>query len=707
MKEKKSIKDMLWLCDSQWAENGMAAVQIALATFGILALELALIRWTSTQIRIFAYFNNLVLIAAFLGMGLGVALGRKYPGLVHWTIPMLFVLSVPLAFSEKLKLVQMPFPDKGIFLWGADRLAESAFQNIFNLSVVVLLFIAVVAVFIFAGSVVGHLFSKLSPLRAYSADLLGSLMGIIVFTATTFFNASPPIWLFVGGLPFAWLSRKKLSLCAFAGVIVLGWFSINNAIYSPYNRIDLHKIDGGEYVLNVNRDFHQYIHNLSDSALKDKKRSRESLETSAYLRGVYDIPFRINDIRNRTLVVGAGTGNDVQAALRNGYQTVYAVEIDRNIMELGKKLHPEKPYGDSRVKLVVNDARAFFEQYKGDSFDNICYGLLDSHAMFSSMSSLRLDNYVYTEEGIRAAWKHLSKQGHLSISFSIFAGPWIMHRLYWTITKATGTEPIVVYNKMNYGATYIVGADMAELHYDRLKNYSRLYSGPNVMKTVRTTSDNWPFLYIRPSQVPWGYIIILVLVLVIAFIATPLVFGWKSITSEFDPALFFMGAAFLLIETRGITTLSLVLGSTWIVNSAIFAGILLMVLLANLCVERFGFQNPLPWFFFLLLSVVLLYFFDNSVLNKFPLLYRALAGGVINALPVGFAGIIVSIVLSRSSDPTASLGSNLLGSVIGGCLEYLSMYIGLSALVQIALILYLSALFFAMKKNRKLLISGQ
>ena len=65
----------------EWTKRaGPVAFQIALATFGILALELALIRWTSGQIRAFAYFNNLVLVGAFLGMGLGVALGRRRPG---------------------------------------------------------------------------------------------------------------------------------------------------------------------------------------------------------------------------------------------------------------------------------------------------------------------------------------------------------------------------------------------------------------------------------------------------------------------------------------------------------------------------------------------------------------------------------------------------------------------------------------------------
>jgi hypothetical protein len=114
--------------DSRWAERkGSMPWLIGLTTFGILALELALIRWTSSQVRIFAYFNNIVLICAFLGMGLGVALGRRYPGLVHFVLPALLVLALPLAFSEPLHLVQMRFPDRSIVLWGGEIAAIPGF----------------------------------------------------------------------------------------------------------------------------------------------------------------------------------------------------------------------------------------------------------------------------------------------------------------------------------------------------------------------------------------------------------------------------------------------------------------------------------------------------------------------------------------------------------------------------------------------------
>src|SRR3954469_17884976 len=97
----------MWFSDATWGERTKRiSWLIACVTFGTLALELALIRWTSAQVRVFAYFSNVVLICAFLGIGLGVALGRRRPGLVHTVLPCLLLLALPLAFSVPLDLVQ-------------------------------------------------------------------------------------------------------------------------------------------------------------------------------------------------------------------------------------------------------------------------------------------------------------------------------------------------------------------------------------------------------------------------------------------------------------------------------------------------------------------------------------------------------------------------------------------------------------------------
>ncbi|MEN8163757.1 MAG: hypothetical protein ABFS37_06490, partial [Acidobacteriota bacterium] len=439
--------------DSTWVDHtGFTGLALGLATFGILALELAMIRWASTQIRVFAYFNNLILIGCFLGMGLGVALGKRRPGLVHFTLPALALVSAVLAFSERLGIVHLRFPDGAVLLWGGVSESTSILEFIGNISIFFGIFLGIVSVFLFAGAAVGRLFPMLPTLRAYSFDLVGSLLGVIAFTALTFLDASPPFWILIGGAPFLFLSKKWTSAAGLVLAVALGLYSVQGAVFSPYNRIDLAN-EGSTLVVKVNRDFHQYMHDLGDAAIDSESSSANS--RLGYLREVYGLPFGLGDKKELALVVGAGTGNDVQAAVRNGFETVLSVDIDGRIINIGTELHPERPYSSPAVVPVVNDARAFFEQYEGDPLDVVCYGLLDSHAMFSSLSSLRLDNYVYTEEGIRAAWEHVAQEGYLTISFSVYAGQWLIDRLFWTITRATGVQPVIVEHGMLYGVTFV------------------------------------------------------------------------------------------------------------------------------------------------------------------------------------------------------------------------------------------------------------
>lgn len=688
------------LADTRWTESRREPIGllIGITTFGILALELALIRWSSCQVRIFAYFNNIVLICAFLGMGLGVALGRRHPGLVHLTLPLLALLALPLGFSVELGLVSMRFPDQSIMLWGGQVAGGHPGLFALRLGGFLGLLALTVGVFVCAGAGLGCLFGRLPTLRAYQADLGGSLLGVVAFTIASCFDAGPVVWFMLGGLPFVWLSRRWLVAGAAAAVFAAAAWSVQGAVFSPYNRIDLVHYPRGDAELRVNRDFHQYMFDLSDRRLQDPNLSDVARSMGRDVRDLYDLPFVLNARRTSALIVGAGTGNDVQAALRNGYTRVTSVDIDGRIIALGRKLHPEAPYANPAVRAVVDDARAFFEKHREEQFDVVCYGLLDSHAMSSAMSTLRLDNYVYTEEGIRAAWRRVAPGGHLSLACSCAAGQWFFDRLYWTITQATGRRPLAFYSSMHGGTgTFVVLRDDARLQAGALTS-RRVHEPVQPQAETLTTSDNWPFLYLRPGVMPWGYLIVLGALLLGSAWSIRRVFAFGRETGTFHWPLFLMGAAFLLIEARGVTSLSLLFGSTWVVNSVVFAGILLMVLVANAAVRRWQWTDPRPWFFALFAAGLLLCYFPLEWLHTLPLLGRGIAGGLLTGLPVGLAGIIVPMLLARAPHPTEALGSNLLGAVVGGCLEYYSMLGGLRATALLALALYLFAFLLVQRR---------
>jgi hypothetical protein len=67
-------------------------------------------------------------------------------------------------------------------------------------------------------------------------------------------------------------------------------------------------------------------------------------------------------------------GNDVAAARRHGASQVDAVEIDPEVIGLGRALHPEHPYSSPRVRVINDDARSFFAPADGQ-YDMIVFGL--------------------------------------------------------------------------------------------------------------------------------------------------------------------------------------------------------------------------------------------------------------------------------------------------------------------------------------------
>jgi len=657
------------------------AVLLFVSTFSILALELVLIRWMSQQIRVFAYLNNVLLMAAFLGMGLGIALGKRRPGLVHAAMPLLLGLAAVLCYAQQLRLTYISFPDRSMALWGAEWLrADERFAT--NVALIMLLFAWASAVFVCLGSAVGALFDRMQPLRAYAADLAGSLLGGRGVMQNNILNTPPPVWLAAACVPVLLLSPRWLTAVCVAGVVMFGAMSVRGALFSPYYRIDVVRGDGlVAWQVRVNRDNHQLV---LDTNASDPR--------AAVARAIYDIPFVLPRAKRSTVVVGAGTGNDVAAALRNGFGRVVAVEIDPTILRLGHVLHPERPYADRRVEAVNNDARNYFERTDGQ-FDVVCFGLLDSHAMFSSMSTLRLDNYVYTVEALRSAWRHVAPGGAMTISFGITRTPFIADRIAANLRAATGREPAVVPLR-GFGAVLFVvsnGASLAPL----------AQQPPLATRPIRVSTDDWPFLYVRPDVFPRGYVTVLACIALLAVAGAAAVYGASLFTpARFDGVMFFFGAAFLLIETRSVTDLSLLLGSTWIVNAAVFAAVLLLASIANFAVLRWPAMRAALVFALLFAALGVAYLVRPQTLLALPPLPGVTLGALLNALPIGLAGLLFSGILASSRDAAGSLGSNLLGAVAGGIAEYSSMLIGLRNITLVAIAFYAAAALLMLYRRR-------
>jgi SAM-dependent methyltransferase len=682
------------------------ALELALISFLCLYFEMIVIRWLASDIRMFAYFKNLPLLAAFLGLGLGCARTRQRP---FELVPLLcFAFAAVVAFSGPLGLTHVYIPQQDDFKFFSDASGRELQHPVPFLVakffvVVVGMFFLVVELFAALGTRLGTLFDTLPPTRAYSFNLVASLAGIWAFAALSWLGWPPAGWFAVGFvllLPFLlrsgekagpWWRRRPVALGLLAATLALVALAPGATRWSPYQRIDVAPYvtpdEGGHpdlagYTLRVNHDYLQTGFDLREGFVREHPDP-----VLATWRGLYEPPYRLVQPK-RVLVVGAGMGNDVAAAIRNGAEHVDAVEIDPTILELGRELHPEHPYSSPRVRRVNDDARSFFTR-AAEPYDLIVFGLLDSQTLLSSMSSLRLDSYVYTLESLAQAHGLLTPGGYVSLSFATDSGEanWLGARLYQMLIAATGQVPAAISLDAGVVTMYFLGPDVhARLAAD--PELGPLAVDPAVwQRAVPPATDDWPFIYLRDRGVPlYPYGVLLVVLLLSA--GGLVLAGLRRTGGGLNAPMFLLGAAFMLVEVKSISQLSLLFGSTWLVNAVSISAILVLILLANLFVAWRRPTRVGPAYALLALALVVDYLVPVSSVAGQGLLVKTVVGTVLPVLPLLFAGIIFGTLFARTDAPAHAFGSNLLGALAGGLLEYASMALGFKALGLLALVLY-------------------
>jgi len=107
---------------------------------------------------------------------------------------------------------------------------------------------------------------------------------------------------------------------------------------------------------------------------------------------------------------------------------------------MGRRWHPQAPYRDPRVQVVIDDARHYLKT-STRQFDLIVFSHLDAHTVLSSFTNVRLDNYIYTVEAFAEARRRLGPAGILYVSF-FSQQPFISERLYRNLTIAFGHPPV-------------------------------------------------------------------------------------------------------------------------------------------------------------------------------------------------------------------------------------------------------------------------
>jgi hypothetical protein len=677
-------------------------IDVAIVACAALSLfmELAIIRWQASVLEFFAYYKNFSLLACFAGLGLGYALATRDRIPLLTVIPLLawqfgFMTIVRSAAGSHLQT--NPFREQ--LTMGLATAGVYGALALYALLAVVFLLTALA--FLPVGQLCGRLMERRNKLRAYGLNLLGSLIGVLLMVLAGFLWTPPLAWFAVCSLVILLFhSRERSALITgivFTVVctIILAWpvEPLWNRIYSPYQLLEIGRAeDTGLTLVRAAGHYYQRIYDLSDEDSTSRWRG---------VRSYYDFPYKAHSPLASVAVVGAGTGNDVAAALRAGAGRVDAIEIDPAILRIGKMDHPEKPYDDPRVHAFTNDARSFFRTTKR-KYDLIVYGLLDSHTLLSQGSSVRLDSFVYTTEGLSEARERLNPDGMISLSFSVLSDE-LGRKIYLMMQQVfDGRPPACVEAEYDDSVIFLESNRKDWMLPHQLAtnagfaDVTARYADPTLKADVPT--DDWPFFYMPRRVYPLSYLVMVVQVLVLfllmawRLLAQPPRFGHLSF--------FFLGAGFMLIETKGITEMGLTFGNTWQVIGVVIAGILTMAFLGNCGVYWLSIKRPLVPYLFLWACLLLGWFVAGSGGFASTPVGRVETLSVLTG-PLLFSGIVFSTLLSVKGQVSGIMAMNLLGAICGGLLEYNSMYFGFRSLYAIAMGCYILAFVSELLRQRK------
>lgn len=637
--------------------------RLVLLSFVMLFVELALIRWLGSNVVYLSYFSNFVLLGSFLGIGIGFLRVKAPSNLFPWAATALaFLVTFVMIFP-----VQIDRSGSDLIYFGG--VGPSGLPMWLMLPVVFLT-VAVVMAAIAQG--VARTFMLFTPLEAYRLDILGSLAGIAAFSLFSFLGAPPVAWGSVVAVALAVLygrDMRLLQVIALAGIVaVLLHESLNpRDSWSPYYKVSVFAVPhAGVKAINVNGIPHQMI---------------ESIEQRKKFEPVYFLPYqrlRSNPLRD-VLIIGAGNGGDVAIALAAGAKHVDAVEIDPRIYQIGRELNPNHPYQDPRVSMHVNDGRAFLQQTR-KKYDLILFALPDSLVLVSGQSSLRLESYLFTLEAMRSARSRLALGGAFGM-YNYYRNVWLIDRLAGTLQAAYGHAPCVdSVGTFGRFALLMVSRDPRRL------SCSTTWT-PATKPAPSPVDDDHPFVYLETRSIPSLYVITMVGILLLSLI---LVRTTGTRLGQMAPYgdLFFMGAAFLLLETKNVVQFALLFGTTWFVNALVFFGILLSVFAAVELARHVQVRNPSRLYAALFAALLLAWAVPPESLLALGVVWRFAAATSLAFAPIFLANLVFAARFREVGSSTIAFGANLLGAMVGGILEYSSLVTGYRSLLFVIAALY-------------------
>ncbi|HET7182742.1 MAG TPA: fused MFS/spermidine synthase [Candidatus Limnocylindrales bacterium] len=660
--------------------------RLVLTSGTLLFVELLLIRWVPAEVKYIGFFSNFLLMASFLGIGIGILLGRRRSLNTVAIFPIFLVAIVWMMTTLELNVQVVNSIDEIFF-----GLAESGAADV-NFFVLPIVFALVTGLMASLAIPLGPLLRSMPPLQAYGWDITGSMLGIAGFTILSALGTNPVVWfavvailvtlLIIGSTDGTWL--RIPAAAALAAVLFLAYKDLSpGEQWSSYYRINTYTAGNGEMYVNVNGIPHQALHKLN--APKEQ---------------FYDQLYKWFPDRTfpQALIVGAGSGTDVAITLAHGADHVDAVEIDRAIQQLGIDNHPDHPYQDPRVSRFENDGRAFLRG-TDKKYDLIIFALPDSLTLVSSTANIRLESFLFTDEAFQSVRDHLTPDG-VFVLYNYYRDEWLISKID-TMLADTFDSPPIMRAWEAHKAIFAAGPLI-----DSLNGGPPPGDGVDVVPTVgdptpKEATDDWPFLYLRTPFIAGHYLAAIGFAIIVALLG---VLGAARLggtqVRRFSPHFFVLGSAFLLLETRSLVSFSLLFGSTWLVNALAFFAILASVLAAIFVNARLRIRRAGVLYGLLFVALAIAFVLPPESLLIDPPALRYLLAGLVAFAPVFLANLVFTYSFRDTRTADMAFASNLLGAMAGGALEYVALLTGYRALLIIVAALYLLAWLFATRWRR-------
>src|SRR5271157_2263933 len=744
---KQTAKATLQNLDEPRTGRTHVYLDLFLISFLILFFELACIRWFGSMVVYLTFFTNIVLLATFLGMSVGCLAAASHRDWTRAVVPLLLLAAAAACGVWYVFTHVVPYmidvggqgsPQQVYF--GTEYIARSLSTFLVPIEVLAGLFFTLIAlIFVGPGQVMGRAFDEAPDrLLAYISNIGGSLAGIAAFAAASYFRTTPLTWFAVVLILWSYFLKPWTRLQAsglVAILILIGFASYNVSITAPY------QAKSSPYHVLMWSPYYKIVYTPHNRLLETNNIGHQVMVSIEDDSPAYELPHLLNrDAGGKpfedVLIIGAGSGNDVAAALENGAKHVDAVEIDPQIFDIGRAEHPNHPYADPRVSVHIDDGRSFIKK-TSRKYDLVVYALVDSLVLHSGYSSIRLESFLFTWQAFDDIAARLKPNGVFA-AYNYFRQGWIVGRIDKMAEEAFGVRPLVISlpyvesisptDPQTNKTTFLLASHNAPIMTAITSEFQQRQSfwinqkpalnkslngfgpqppsapqssaadwhriAPATVETssiTRLPSDDWPFLYLREARIPALNLRSMALIagisLAIMYVCAPM----RRVHPNWQ--MFFLGAGFMLLETKGVVHMALLFGSTWLVNSVVFFAILVMILASNLCVLVLKPKKLWPYYVLLSAALVVNILVPMSRFLALPGWEKVAISCAVIFVPIFFAGIIFGASFRDSSQPDVDFGSNIAGAILGGLAENLSLMVGFNYLLIIALAFYvLSAL---------------